>query len=189
MTDRLTGYPLFVAIVLAALLLTFGYTALNFERLDWLFLLTFAFSLLVFVVGLVLLAICLVRARWRSSISLVVALVLLAGCVMARFELYFQIDRIRFQVFKDYYVRVLASGDSASAGKPTAFRWGLWVHFTTGPIYRLLIHDPSDDVARPGGMRSAGIQRVLEKQIEDLPSCAFSTRRISEHFYSVVAAC
>jgi len=175
--------------VLAALLLTFGYTALNFEQLDWLFLLTFAFSLLVFVIGLVLLAICLVRARWRSSISLVVALVLLAGCVTARFELYFQIDRIRFQVFKAYYIRVLTSGDSASAGEPTAFRWGLWAHFTTGPIYRLLIRDPSDNVARPAGMQSAGIQRVLEKHIENLPSCTFSTRWIAEHVYSVVAAC
>ena len=189
MTDRLTEYPLLVAMVLAALLLTFGYTALNFEQLDWLFLLTFAFSLLVFVIGLVLLAICLVRARWRSSISLVVAIVLLAGCVIARFELYFQIDRIRFQVFKDYYTRVLAPDDSNSARELTAFRWGLWVHFTTGPIYRLLIHDLSDDVARPGGMQSAGIQRVLEKQIENLPSCTFSTRRIAEHIYSVVAAC
>jgi hypothetical protein len=189
MTDRLTGYPFFVAIVLAALLLTFGYTALNFEQFDGLFLLTLAFSLLIFVVGLVLLAICLVRARWRSSISLVVALVLLAGCVTARFELYFQVDRIRFQVFKDYYVHALRSGDSASAGEPTAFRWGLWVHFTTGPIYRLLIRDPSDDVARPAGMQSAAIQRVLEKQIENVPSCTFSTRWIAEHFYSVVAAC
>jgi hypothetical protein len=177
--DRFTTLPILVAVALSGAVIAFGYTALNFEQFAGLWILSSVFSIAAFLGGLMLLGVRLMRARWRSAFSIGFALALLLGCFLARFELYFQIDRMRFQVFKDHYVGLL----NPSSGQPTALRWGLWVYFLTGPIYRMLIHDPSDDI------RSEKIRALLETKIENFSFCELSTRRLDGHFYSVVAAC
>ena len=177
--DRFAALPILVAVTLSGAVITLGYTALNFERFDGLWILSSVFSVVVFLGGLMLLGICLTRARWRSAVSVAFALALLLGCFLARSELYFQIDRMRFQMFKEHYVGLL----TPSTGEPTAFRWGRWVYFATGPIYRMLIHDPSDNI------QSEKITALLAAEIENFSACDLSTRRLEGHFYSVVAAC
>src|ERR1044071_8727019 len=162
MSDKFTIVPILVAIVLIGLSLAFGYSALNFERFDGLWLLSLLLSCMAFLGGLVLLVVRLVRRQWRASTSLALALALLVGCFLARFELYFQIDRIRFQMFKEYYVGALTDGDVSSILEPRAMRWGLWVYFMTGPIYRELMYDPADKLAEPNGVEDARIQKLLE---------------------------
>ena len=68
-------------------------------------------------------------------------------------------------------------------------RWGLWVYFMTGPIYRELIFDPSDKLAEPNGVEDARIQRLLETRIEIFRECKTSARPIEGHFYLVIAGC
>ncbi|MEA2877102.1 MAG: hypothetical protein QOF14_2298 [Hyphomicrobiales bacterium] len=183
MADRFSAFPLLFALVLAGLSLGLGYSTFNFEQFDGLWLLTSLLIVLVFFVGLVLLVIRLARRQWRRGASVALALALIVAYGFAGQELFFQIDQVRFQVFKDHYVGVLTSGTQPSAGEPTAFRWGFWAHFTTGPIYRMLIHDPADDI------QSVKIKALLETKIENFSFCHLSTRRLEGRFYSVVAAC
>src|SRR5262245_27627721 len=165
-TDRFTALPIVIALLVVGLFFWLGYTSINFQSNEGLEILVLAIALGVVAADAVILVLRLARRRWRAATSITIALILLIGCWLAKSEIYFQIDRMRFAMFRDHYVTALKTRDPADVQSPKAIRWGFWGHFLSGEFYRRLVYDETDEIAtvdlsRPGRARDA-VQDTVE---------------------------
>jgi hypothetical protein len=189
--DRFTAGPILIALALSGLFFFSAYASNNFERYGAIGLFALFFAFVTAVANLVLLTVRLVRRRWRASVSVAAALGILVVCSLTRYEILFEMDRVRFQVFRSHYVSVLTGGaDLASAKGPKILNWGFWGYFLSGEIYRKLVYDETDEIMTLDGLRSARIQQAIQSTMENsLSDCKTSVRGIEHHFYLVDIAC
>jgi hypothetical protein len=183
-TDRFMVFPAVIAVILIALFSTTGYAAFNFEKYEVsnLFILVVSFAL--FISYSVLLVVRLLQRRWRTSASIAVALILLISSFLMLFEIELQIDRLRFYVFRDRYVREATSGPDQTSGRQfKALRWG-----ANAGVYRLLIYDKTD--ALLSAPLSAEMREAIKEKIPtSLSPCNISARQLEGHFYLVQVGC
>ena len=191
--DRFFTLPLVTAAALIALFIGQSYAITNFDQGNLLLLLFTALaSFAAFVLGLVLLGIYAVRRSWRRLVSVTIALVLFIGCFYSRPAISFGIDRIRFELFRDYYVRVLTPPpDSVGSWHLRALHWGSWAHFLSGIYYRQLVYDETDSIMIPDDARSAKLRTEIYETIHGISpsSCRLSARRVNGHIYVVDVDC
>ena len=188
--DRFTALPIVTALALISLFIGLSYAFINFDfgnRIALLFIALASFA--VFVLDLVLLGTYAIRRNWRRLVSVLIALVLFIGCFYFRPAISFRIDRIRFELFKDYYVRALTPPpDSAGSWHLSAVHWA---HFLSGTFYRQLVYDETDSIAIPDDPRSAKLRTEIYETIHGIApsSCQLSARRLEGHFYIVDVDC
>jgi hypothetical protein len=123
-TDRFTAKPILIALVLAGLFFFSAYASNNFDRYGSIGFFALLFAFVAAVANLVLMVIRLGRRRWRASISVATALGILVVCFLARGEILFGIDCIRFQLFRSHYVSALMDGAEPRALKGLGFYTG-----------------------------------------------------------------
>ena len=188
--DRFTALPIVTALALIALFIGLSYAFTNFgfgNRIALLFIALASFSVLV--VDLVLLGIYAVGRSWRKLVSIALALVLFIGCFYSRPAISFGIDRIRFELFKDYYVRILTPPpDSAGSWHLRALHWA---HFLSGTFYRQLVYDETDSIMIPDDPRSAKLRSEIYETIHGISPtlCQLSARHLEGHFYIIDVDC
>src|SRR5215211_2990196 len=174
--DRFTAWPVVIALLVVALFFWSEYASINFDGRGTFPTLLISFS--VFVADVALLAVRLARWHWRASASVAIALILLVGCFAFRFEIFSEMDRTRFQLFRNDYVSALKVADDP-ADRPKVIDWGFWGHFLSGAFYRELVYDESDEIDTAAGLRSERVQQALQPKIQyPLSACKISTRRI-----------
>jgi hypothetical protein len=187
---RFTPTHAVIGLVLIGLFFASGYAYRNFERYGLVNLFAVLACFVLIITELILLAVRIVRRRWRSSLSAAIAPGLLVIVFFARSEIFFVIDFARFLMFRDYYTSVLIPAASASPVRSSLLDWGFSGHFLTSTVYRKLAYDATDQVDRLDAQRSEQALDFVQAVVEHpLSRCNTNARRIEGHFYLVEVIC
>jgi hypothetical protein len=192
--DRLTIRPIFLALILIGLFFGSGYVQDNFERYGaiafLIFMITVLIAFLMAITSVLFLLVQLAMRRWRTAMSIAVALILFVGCFLARFEINLGIDIARFKIFKGHYVSALR-GPTANAQSPMVLLWGFFGYFLTGEHYRMLVYDEADEIGAPDGSISGKTREAIQAKIyaQTISGCKITTRQLERHFYIVEVLC
>jgi hypothetical protein len=188
--DRFTTLPAVTAAALIALFIGERYAITNFDYGNGIaLLLTALASIAVFVLDLVLLGNYAVGRCWRRLVSVTIALVLFICCFYSLPAISFGLDRIRFELFRDYYVRALTPPpDSAGSWHLRALHWA---PLLSGTFYRQLVYDETDSIMIPDDPGSAKLRAEIYETFHGISpsSCQLSARRVEGHFYIVDVDC